>query len=78
MRVVDLRGQTLNDDLVNSSVPRAPLDIAKAIQEITPLLAEVKATGEQAILDVAAKFGIQDPKPFRVDAHELTQALETL
>jgi histidinol dehydrogenase len=78
MRVLDLRGQTLNDDLVNSSVPRAPLDIAKAIQEITPLLADVKNTGEQALLDVAAKFGNADPKPFRVEAHELTQALEAL
>ena len=78
MRVLDLRGQTLNDELVNSSVPRAPLDIAKAIQEITPLLANVKNKGEQALLDVAAKFGNADPKPFRVEAHELTQALEAL
>jgi len=78
MRVLDLRGQTLNDELVNSSVPRAPLDIAKAIQEITPLLADVKNKGEQALLEVAAKFGNADPKPFRVEAHELTQALEAL
>jgi len=78
MRVVDLRGQTLNDELVNSSVPRAPLDIAKAIQEITPLLADVKNKGEEALLDVAAKFGNADPKPFRVEAHELTAALDSL
>ena len=78
MRVLDLRGQTLNDDLVNSSVPRAPLDIAKAIQEITPLLADVKNKGEEALLDVAAKFGNADPKPFRVEAHELTAALDSL
>lgn len=78
MRVLDLRGQTLNDDLVNSSVPRAPLDITKAIQEITPLLADVKKNGEQALLDVAAKFGNADPKPFRVEAHELTAALDSL
>ena len=78
MRVLDLRGQTLNDELVNSSVPRAPLDIAKAIQEITPLLADVKNKGEEALLDVAAKFGNADPKPFRVEAHELTAALDSL
>ncbi len=78
MRVLDLRGKTLNDDLVNSSVPRAPLDIAKAIVEITPLLADVKKRGEQALLDVAAKFGNADPKPFRVEAHELTAALDSL
>jgi histidinol dehydrogenase len=78
MRVLDLRGQTLTNELVNSEVPRAPLDISKAIEEITPLLADVKANGEQALIDVAAKFGHRDPKPFRVEAHELAQALEAL
>lgn len=78
MRVLDLRGQTLTNELVNAGVPRAPLDISGAIQEITPLLAEIKANGEQALLNVAAKFGNSDPKPFRVEAHELTQALDAL
>lgn len=78
MRVLDLRGQTLTNELVNAGVPRAPLDISGAIQEINPLLADVKANGEQALLDVAAKFGNSDPKPFRVEAHELTKALDAL
>lgn len=78
MRVLDLRGQTLTNELVNAGVPRAPLDISGAIQEITPLLADVKANGERALLNVAAKFGNSDPKPFRVEAHELTQALDSL
>lgn len=78
MRVLDLRGQTLTNELVNARVPRAPLDISGAIQEINPLLADVKANGEQALLNVAAKFGNSDPKPFRVEAHELTKALDAL
>jgi histidinol dehydrogenase len=78
MRVLDLRGQTLSNELVNAEVPRAPLDISGAIQEITPLLADVKANGEQALLNVAARFGNSDPKPFRVSAHELAQALDAL
>ena len=78
MRVLDLRGQTLTNELVNAGAPRAPLDISGAIQEITPLLAEIKANGEQALLNVAAKFGNSDPKPFRVEAHELDQALDAL
>lgn len=78
MRVLDLRGQTLTNELVNAGVPRAPLDISGAIHEITPLLADVKANGEEALLNVAAKFGNSDPKPFRVEAHELTQALDAL
>ena len=78
MRVLDLRGQTLTNELVNAEVPRAPLDISGAIQEITPLLADVKANGEQALLSVAARFGNSDPKPFRVSGHELAQALDAL
>lgn len=78
MRVLDLRGQTLTNELVNAEVPRAPLDISGAIQEITPLLADLKANGEQALLSVAARFGNSDPKPFRVSALELAQALDAL
>jgi histidinol dehydrogenase len=78
MRVLDLRGRAITNELVNSEVPRAPLDISKAIEEITPLIADVKAKGEQALIDVAAKFGNLDPQPFRVEAFELTQALAAL
>ena len=78
MRVLDLRGQSMTNELVNTEVPRAALDISKAVQEITPLLDDVKNKGEQALLEVAAKFGNPDPKPFRVASHELDQALEAL
>ncbi len=78
MRVLDLRGQTLTSELVNAEVPRAPLDISGAIQEIAPLLADVKANGERALINVAARFGNSDPKPFRVSALELAQALDAL
>jgi len=78
MRVLDLRGQAINDELVNSELPRAPLDITKAVQEIAPLLADVKARGELALVDVAAKFGNPDPKPFRVTDIELADALAAL
>ena len=78
MRVLDLRGRALTNDLVNSEVPRAPLDISKAVLEITPLLDDIKNHGERALVEVAAKFDQLDPKPFRVEAHELTRALDTL
>jgi histidinol dehydrogenase len=78
MRVLDLRGRAINNELVNSEVPRAPLDITKAIQEIAPLLADVKARGQSALDDVAAKFGNADTKPFRVAQAELDNALEAL
>ena len=78
MRVLDLRGQSMTNELVNTEVPRAALDISKAVQEITPLLDDVKNKGEQALLEVAAKFGNPNPKPFRVASHELDQALEAL
>jgi histidinol dehydrogenase len=78
MRVLDLRGRAINNELVNSEVPRAPLDITKAVQEIAPLLADVKSRGESALVDVAAKFGNSDTKPFRVTQAELDNALEAL
>lgn len=78
MRVLDLRGRALTNDLVNAEVPRAPLDIAKAVQEIAPLLADVKARGELALVEVAAEFDNLDPKPFRVTAVELADALAAL
>lgn len=78
MRVLDLRGQNITNGRVNSEVPRAPLDIVQAIQEISPLLDDVRANGEQALLSVAAKFGNSDPKPFRVEPEELRNALEAL
>jgi histidinol dehydrogenase len=78
MRLVDLRGTVLDSALVNSSVPRAPLDIDAALAQIRPLLADIGARGLEPILEAARKFDNLDPTPLRVQAHELVDALESL
>ncbi|NDH65347.1 MAG: hypothetical protein EBY26_03050, partial [Microbacteriaceae bacterium] len=76
MRLVDLRDTELDSALVNSSVPRAPLDIDAALAQIRPLLDDIRARGLEPILEAAKKFDNLDPTPVRVQAHELATALD--
>lgn len=78
MRIEDLRGIALTNALVNSRVPRAELDIDSAVEQIRPLLADVKNRGEDALVEVAQRFDGFDPRPFKVSAAELESALSTL
>jgi histidinol dehydrogenase len=78
MRIEDLRGIALSNALVNSRVPRAELDIDSAVEQIRPLLADVKNRGEDALVEVAQRFDGFDPRPFKVSAAELESALSTL
>jgi histidinol dehydrogenase len=78
MRLVDLRGMELDSALVNASVPRAALDVASALEQIRPLLADIRSRGLDAIVEIAKKFDAADPTPVRVQASELQQALLSL
>jgi len=78
MRTVDLRGKVLTASSVNAAVPRAALDIAAAVEQITPLLNDVRERGEQALVDVALKFDGVDPRPLLVSGEELDAAEQTL
>ena len=48
MRLVDLREQRLHSALVNTSVPRAALDISMAIEQIKPLIEDIRREGAAA------------------------------
>ncbi|MFM5903772.1 MAG: histidinol dehydrogenase, partial [Microbacteriaceae bacterium] len=74
----DLRGQRLSSDLVNSAVPRAELDISIALEQVKPLIEDIRKNGESAIIEVAKKFDGFDPRPLRVSQSELDAALEQL
>lgn len=78
MRLVDLRGQRLSSDLVNSAVPRAELDISIALEQVKPLIEDVRKNGAAAIIEVAKKFDGFDPRPLRISQSELDVALEQL
>ena len=78
MRLVDLRGQTLTATVVNAAVPRAELNISLAVEQIKPLLDDVRDRGELELVDVALKFDKIDPRPFLVSPTELAEAERTL
>ena len=78
MRLVDLREQRLHSALVNTSVPRAALDISMAIEQIKPLIEDIRRKGAAAIIEVGKKFDGFDPSPLRVAQAELDAALEQL
>jgi histidinol dehydrogenase len=78
MRIVDLRGKALTASLVNTAVPRAALDIETAVDQIKPLLDDVRVRGEKALVDVAMRFEKVDPRPFLVSKEELDAAERSL
>ncbi|MDE2386144.1 MAG: histidinol dehydrogenase [Actinomycetales bacterium] len=59
-------------------VPRAAIDISIAVEQIRPLLDDVRARGAEAVVAVTiARDGV-DPQPLKVGADELAAALESL
>lgn len=78
IRTLDLRGAELTSAVVNSAVPRASIDISMAVDAIRPLLAAVAERGEEAIVEVALERDGFDPRPIRVEAAELQDALTRL
>lgn len=78
MRVLDLRGKSLNSLELNEVLPRAAVDITKAIDQIQPLLLDVQNRGTEAVIDVAIKFDGVDPQPLKVSPDELSAALADL
>jgi histidinol dehydrogenase len=78
LRILDLRGKALTNQLVNSQVPRASVDISDAIKQIAPLIEDVKTRGVDAVVQVTKERDGVDPTPLKVSAAELAQALETI
>ena len=74
LRVVDLRGQSFDSAQVNRLVPRASVDITQAVEQIRPLLDDVRTLGESAIVDVTLTRDGVDPRPLRVTEEELRRA----
>jgi histidinol dehydrogenase len=78
LRIVDMRGKSLDSHAVNAAVPRASVDINVAIGQISGLLAEVKTRGLDAVVDVTVERDGVDPRPIKVSAEELAKALAEL
>ena len=78
LRVVDLRSKDFDSRSANLAVPRAALDITKAVDQIIPLLEDIRLNGEEALVRVTQQFDGVDPRPIKVSAEELSKALANL
>ena len=78
MRVIDLRGQSITRELVQREIPRAEIDVSKAVESIEPLIEAVRTTGVKALKEAALNFDGIDIEPIKVTKTELELALANL
>ena len=78
MRLVDLRGQRLSKSGYNSAIPRAALDVAKAMKLVEPILARVKNGNENDLIALAKEFDGVAPLQIKIPREVLTKALKEL
>jgi histidinol dehydrogenase len=78
MRVIDLRGQSITRELVQREIPRAEIDVSKAVESIAPLIETVRTTGAKALREAALNFDGIDIDPIKVTKLELELALANL
>ena len=78
LRIVDFRSKAFDSISANLAVPRASLDISNATQQIIPLLEDVRLNGESAVVKVTQERDGVDPRPLKVAAAEMAQALQNL
>lgn len=78
LRSVDLRGKSFDSISANHLVPRAAVDITKAVEQIIPLLEDVRLNGQDAVVKVTLERDGVDPRPIKVSQEELDRALAEL
>ena len=78
LRVIDLRAGVPSSMEINLLVPRASLKIETAVNQVSGLIEDVAARGEEALVALTQKFDGFDPRPVRVSARELEEALANL
>ena len=78
IRVVDVRGRSLDKSGYQELLPRAELDISAAMATIEPILARVKNGDEKDLLSLCSEFDGITPASIRVPQSALDQALSEL
>ena len=78
LRVEDLRNSDLSTRSLLSTVPRASLDTAKAVELVKPLISDVAEHGEQALRAQAARFDGVTGHNIRVSEEEIERAVREL
>ena len=78
IRTLDLTGQHLSKSAYASLLPRADLDITRALEAISPILEEVRTGNENVLKELSAKFdGVAAPS-IRVPKDVIDRALREL
>lgn len=77
VRTIDL---TQQKDLADPSIalPRPKLDITSAVDEVRPIMAEVREGGARALYDLSERFDGVRPKSLRVPKKAIEKAVEEL
>jgi len=78
IQTIDLRGRRLSPAELLSIVPRSHTDISVATDAASALIDDVRARGEQAILDQAERFDGVRPDHLRVRSGEIADAVARL
>lgn len=75
IRRLDLRGSSAD---LRAVLPRAEVDVAAVLEAVRPIVADVQARGNQAVLDWAERLDGVRPPSLRVPAQVLRAAADTL
>ena len=78
IQTLDLRGRRPGRAELMSLVPRAQIDVAAATETAAQLIAEVRATGEEALRAQAERLDRVRPAVIRVDPADIAAAAEAL
>ena len=76
--LIDLRGKTLSKADYKRAIPRANLDVARAMAAIEPILHRVKNGDEATLKELALEFDGISPPHIRVPRSAIDQALVEL
>ncbi|HHW51062.1 MAG TPA: histidinol dehydrogenase [Pseudoclavibacter sp.] len=75
LRVIDLRSQTADEATILASLPRAELDVDKALAAVMPLMEDVRVRGEAALHEQTESFDHTTCEHIRVPQAEIDQAV---
>jgi histidinol dehydrogenase len=78
IRTVDFRGRSLTKAQYRGELPRAALDVAAAMNLISPILHRVANGNEETLLDLAQEFDGVRPPSIRVPHERIESALAEL
>jgi histidinol dehydrogenase len=78
MSTLDLRGRPLDRRALRDALPRAEFDVEAAVQQVRPIVEDVRRRGADALRDLGERFDGVRPKHLRVPPEVLAHALDRL